>query len=228
MDLATLINTLTPGGQLTFIDGAVAFLLAFLLGHVFAAVYIFTHTGLSYSKSFVQSLLLITIIVTMSMMTIGNNLVVAFGLIGALAVVRFRNILKDTRDTAFVFFSLVVGMALGTGGYVIAVGGTLVFSLVTLYLYWADFGARQRTDAFLRFVFDPSASTLGAVDAILRRYCRSKYLVSQRFEGKQPGEVAYRLFLRDPARSGDLLAELDKEAGVSELFYVLQEEQGEV
>ena len=75
-----------------------ALLLAFLLAQCAAWVYVYTHMGLSYSKAFVQSIILLSIIVSMGMMVIGNNIVVAFGLIGAFAIVRFRNVLKDTRD----------------------------------------------------------------------------------------------------------------------------------
>ncbi|MHC4525970.1 MAG: DUF4956 domain-containing protein, partial [Planctomycetota bacterium] len=86
-------------------------LLAFILGQVLAWLYYFTHTGLSYSRSFVQSLILITVIVAMVMSTISGSFVMAVGLMGALSIIRFRNIIKDTRDIAFIFSALVIGMA---------------------------------------------------------------------------------------------------------------------
>ena len=54
-----------------------------------------------------------TVVVSMVMFVIGNSIITAFGLLGALALIRFRNVLKDTRDTVFVFIALVVGMAVG-------------------------------------------------------------------------------------------------------------------
>ena len=91
----------------------VALLLAFVLGHVIGWTYLATHKVLSYSRSFTQSLVLLTMIVSIVMLVIGDNIVTAFGLLGALAIVRFRNVLKDTRDTVFVFLALVIGMAVG-------------------------------------------------------------------------------------------------------------------
>jgi hypothetical protein len=119
-------------------DVLLAILLAFVLGQLMAWVYQHTHSGLSYSKNFVQSIVLLTVVVTVAMMVIGNNIVIAFGLIGALAVIRFRNILKDTRDTAFIFMALVVGMASGTGSYHLAVIGTSLYCLIVFYqrLLW--------------------------------------------------------------------------------------------
>jgi len=87
-------------------------------------------------------------------MVIGNNLAVAFGLIGALSVIRFRNVLKDTRDTAFIFIALTIGMATGTRIYVISGVGILVLSLVLLYLHWTSFGSRHTSDGFLRFTIN--------------------------------------------------------------------------
>ena len=77
-------------------------LLAFVLGQVLAWVYYFTHSGLSYSKSFVQSLILITIVISLVMSTIANSFVTAVGLMGALSIIRFRNMIK-TQGTSPLF-----------------------------------------------------------------------------------------------------------------------------
>ena len=83
-------------------------LLAFVLGQVIAWVYFFTHTGLSYSRNFVQSLVLVTVVVALVMTIIGNNVTRAFGLMGAMSIIRFRNVIKDTRDMLFIFCGLVM------------------------------------------------------------------------------------------------------------------------
>src|SRR6056297_487283 len=109
--------------------------LAFVLGQVIAWVYYLTHSGLSYSRSYVQSLILITVVIAMVMSVIGNNIITAVGLMGALAIIRFRNIVKDTRDIAFSFCSLVVGMAAGSHRYATAIIGTIILCLIVFYLY---------------------------------------------------------------------------------------------
>ena len=82
-------------------------LLAFVLGQALAWVYYFTHSGLSYSKSFVQSLIILCVVIAMVMLTIGGSFVTAVGLMGALSIIRFRNMIKDTRDIAFIFIFAV-------------------------------------------------------------------------------------------------------------------------
>jgi hypothetical protein len=81
---------------------AMALLLAFVCGHAIAWMYMYTHTGLSYSKSYVNTLVLMPVIVSMVMMILSNNLVLAFGLMAIFAMVRYRSILRDTLDTAYV------------------------------------------------------------------------------------------------------------------------------
>lgn len=209
-------------------SAALSLLLAFVLGQLVAWVYVYTHAGLSYSRSFVQSIILLTIIISLGMMVIGNKIVIAFGLIGALAVIRFRNILKDTRDTAFIFFALVIGMATGTGSYGLAILGTGVFCLVLLYLHWAHFGSRFTGDGFVRFQLDAEQTGRHKLQTVLDRYCRNTHLVSQRFQETGHGELAYRLTVRDPSRADELVAELRQLDGVSNVTFVLHEEQAEI
>lgn len=202
------------------------FLLAFIQAQLVAWIYIFTHSGLSYSRAFVQSIILITLIVCMAMIVIGNNLIVAVGLIGALAVIRFRNILKDTRDTSFIFMALILGMACGTGNFFYSLVGTGVLSLTLLYLHWTGFGSKHMSDGFIRFqVMEGVPSTM---EGLLRRYCRSARLVSQRIGDTGTGEMSYRLVLRDPNRAPDLVNEMQGLAGVAKVTFILQEEQGEL
>ncbi len=213
---------------LSFEHAMLSLLLAFVLGQLAAWIYIYTHAGISYSRTFVQAIVLLTMIVALAMMVIGNNIVVAFGLIGALAVIRFRNILKDTRDTAFIFFALVVGMACGTGSYLLAVFGTCIFCLVLVYLHWSYFGSRHTGDGFVRFQIEVGKVGRAALQSVLNRYCRSTHLVSQRFRESGRGELAYRLTIRDPSRADQLVDELQHLAGVSHVTFVLHEEQAEI
>ncbi len=103
-----------------------AVLLAFLMGQLLAWVYMFTHSGISYSRSFVVSLILMPVIVALVLMVLSNNLVTAFGLMAVFAIVRFRNILRDTLDTSYVLAVIVLGMACGTQKFSTAVVGTLL------------------------------------------------------------------------------------------------------
>jgi len=215
-----------PG--MTFEDALLRLLAAFVLGQITAWIYMFTHSGLSYSRGFVQSIVLLSMIVSLAMMVIGNNVVVAFGLIGALTVIRFRNILKDTRDTAFIFFTLIMGIATGTGRLNLAILGTGVYVIVLLVFHWTSFGSRYLTDGFIRFRIAREAAGLADIQAILKKYCRTIRLVSQRLSVEGAGEIAYRLTMRDPARAAELVHQLEKSQGVSQVTFVLEEEQSEI
>ena len=73
-----------------------------------------THVGLSYSQMFVASLVVVPTLVALTMALMSGDIVIAFGLLAVFAIVRFRNVLKDTRDTTFVMWAILEGMAAGT------------------------------------------------------------------------------------------------------------------
>src|SRR5436853_7256028 len=124
-------------------------LLAFAGGHVIGWVYMFTHTGLSYSRSFVNSLIVMPIVVAMVMTVLSNNLVTAFGLMAVFAIVRFRNILRDTLDTTYVLCVIVLGMACGTQKFATGIMGCLIVISILLLLWYTAFGSRHRYDLIL-------------------------------------------------------------------------------
>ena len=218
------------GGVFTPQNVLLSLLLAFILGQVIAWVYYFTHSGLSYSRSYVQSLVLVTIVVAMVMAVIGDNIIRAFGLMGALAIIRFRNVVKDTRDIVFIFCSLVVGMAAGSQRYAIAVGGTIVISLIALYLYLTDFGTHEPHNGFLRFSLKGHIGPRHPVPGILRRFCGNFTLISVQDSGfgSPLVEYAYQLMIRNAAKNEQMLSELEKIEGIENISLTMQEQLLEV
>jgi len=226
----TLEDTSWQGGLFSPEAIILSLLLAFVLGQVLAWVYYATHSGLSYSRSFVQSLILITVVISMVMTVIGNNIITAVGLMGALAVVRFRNIIKDTRDIAFIFCSLVVGMATGSQRYITAIVGTVILSLIALYLHLTSFGAHQPHNGFLRFTFRGHIGPDSPIPRVLRHFCGSFSLVSAQDTGFGTSEVeyAYQLMVRNIAKNEEMLSELEKVEGVENISLTMQERLLEV
>ena len=136
-------------------------IIAFFLGFIISLIYKKTHKGLSYSQSFVLTIIFVSVIVSMVIMVIGNNLARAFALVGALSIIRFRTVVKDTKDTAYIFWSLASGMAAGTGSYFLAIVGNIILSLILknkllfvtrgyfkTYLYPSSITAKSRLDSF--------------------------------------------------------------------------------
>lgn len=217
-------------GMFTPVNVLLSLLLAFVLGQVLAWVYYFTHTGLSYSKNFVQSLVLITVVVAVIMSVIGNNIITAFGLMGALAIIRFRNVVKDTRDIVFIFCALVVGMAAGSQRYAIAIVSTTLLSLITIYLYMTDFGSHRPHNGFLRFALEDHIGPKHPITAILKRFCSNFTLISAQDEafGSANVEYAYQLMIRNTKKNEQMLTELGKVDGIGNISLTMQEQLLEV
>ncbi len=204
-------------------------LLAFVCGQVIAWVYIMTHSGLSYSRTFVNSLVLIPVIVSLVMMVLSNNIVTAFGLMAVFAIVRFRNILRDTLDTSYILGVIVLGMGCGTFRYATATMGCAIMALVLIYLWYTGFGTRHRYDYILNFHWDRPLSEASLVESLLKRHSRKTICASQRTREAGTGtDFSYRLLLRDPKRVEDLLSDVQSTAGVSRVSGMRAEEESEI
>ena len=223
------LNGPLGGGDFSVQSTLLALLLAFVLGQVIAWTYAWTHSGLSYSRSFTQSLVLMTLVVSLVMFVIGDSIITAFGLIGALALIRFRNVLKDTRDTVFVFISLVVGMAVGSQRYLVAILGTVALLLVIWYMNVTRFGTLGRYDGYL--TVRVSRAGLGRRESsdLLERFCRAIKPISTRQSGEEESaEFVYQVGLRDRDRSPELLTALRGLDHVTHVSLVLRSELSEV
>jgi uncharacterized membrane protein YhiD involved in acid resistance len=105
-------------------------LVAALLGGWFVAlVYRLTRSKSEVAPSFSATLVLLAILIAMVTQVIGDNVARAFSLVGALSIVRFRTVVRDTQDTAFVIFAVGVGMAIGAGYPWLAVAGLAVVAI---------------------------------------------------------------------------------------------------
>ncbi len=224
-ELEQMFGRLGPtgqGGEPTLEGMLVSLLLAFAIGQLVAFVYQRTHHGLSYSRAFTQSLVMLVVIAALVMFVIGNDVIAAFGLIGALAIIRFRNVLKDTRDTAFVFMSLVLGMAVGAGRHGTAlVGGTFLL-LIASWLHLTSFGTRGQFDGHLSYsttgLAGEAASKLSKVTAA---YCRRAVVVTMHDLGDVVEHVI-QVRLRDRARGHEMLEHLRDLEGVGDVALVLR------
>ena len=204
-------------------------MVAFLGGHVVAWVYMACHSGLSYSRSFVNALVVLCLVVALVMMIMANNLMIAFGLMAVFAIVRFRNVLRDTLDTTYILASITVGMAAGTRKFSTAVIGVLMFAAVQLYLSWTQFGARHRYDLILNLHWARPLGELADLGALLERHARRTSVASQRSgQGYEGADLSYRLLLRDFQRVDELVSELKTFPGVSRVTSLKAEDENEV
>ena len=108
--------------------------IAFLVSLIIYITYKNTYTGVMYNPRFNVSLIMITMVTTIVMVVIGSNISVSLGMVGALSIIRFRTAVKDPRDTAFIFWGVVSGLACGTQNYTIVIVGSIFICLI-LFLF---------------------------------------------------------------------------------------------
>lgn len=204
-------------------------LVSFVLCQLIAAIYSWTFRGLSYSRGFVISLALTGVVATLLMLAIGNNVARGLGLLGTLAIIRFRSTLRDVRDMMFVFSSLAVGIAAGVQAFLIAGLGTLAFCLFTIHLTFSPFASRRQFDGLLRLNTPADARADELLKKVLHQHCSTFVLVNLR-EVAQGGrlEHAYQVKLRDPSYQPHLLSALRSLGEVQDVSLLLQDPALEV
>ncbi|MEY2878335.1 MAG: hypothetical protein RLZZ15_715 [Verrucomicrobiota bacterium] len=208
---------------------ALALLLAFLSGQAIAWVYVLTHSGVSYSRSFVVSLIMLPVLVALVLSVMSNNIFTAFGLIAIFAVVRFRNVLRDTLDTCYVLAVIVLGAACGTEKFSSAVLGTITLGALFIFLWMTASGTRHRFDLILNLKWMRPAAELSSVSDLLDRHCLKVHIANQQFsQGVEGGDLSYRLLLRDPKRASELLSELASTPGVDRVSSVQAADESEI
>lgn len=206
-----------------------ALLLSFLFGQLIAWVYVLTHSGVSYSRSFVVSLILLPVLVALVLLIMSNNIVTAFGLIAVFAVIRFRNALRDTLDTCYVLSVIILGTACGTMKFTTAIIGAAVLAGLMIFLWMTASGTRHRFDLILNLRWMRSPDELSAVRHLLERHALKVHIANQHFGvGMEGADLSYRVLLRDPARAAELLSELAAVPGVDRVSSVQAADESEI
>lgn len=204
-------------------------LVSFVLCQLLSAVYSWTFRGLSYSRGFVISLALTGVVATLLMLAIGNNVARGLGLLGTLAIIRFRSTMRDVRDMMFVFSSLAVGIAVGVQAFLIAGLGAVAFSLFVIHLTFSPFASRRQFDGLLRLnsPADPHLDAL--LKRVLHQHCSAFVLVNVREVAQGDRlEQAYHVKLRDPSYQTHLLAAIREVEEVSDVSLLMQDPALEV
>ena len=206
-----------------------ALTLAYIFGQMIAWVYVYTHAGVSYSRSFVVSLIVLPVLVALVLIVMANNVITAFGLIAVFAVVRFRNALRDTLDTCFVLAVIILGTACGTQKFSSAIVGGVAVSGLFVFLWMTASGTRHRFDLILNLRWTRSAAELTAVSHLLTRHSLRVHVANQHFgKGTEAANLSYRVLLRDPSRAAELLSELADLPGVDRVASVQAADESEI
>jgi hypothetical protein len=139
-----LHNSLANGSDPSLTVFAWRIGMAMVLGTTVAVIYRWARRGEAVQPTFLTTLVLLATVIAMATQVIGDNVARAFSLVGALSVVRFRTVVKDTQDTAFVIFAVVVGMASGANHLVVALVGMGIVTAASPVLW-----PRRRFDGWI-------------------------------------------------------------------------------
>lgn len=129
-----LFELFETNGELHLETVALNISMAAVLGFLIFVSYYITHRGTIYSKKFNASLVVLTVLTGTVMTVIGNNIALSLGMVGALSIVRFRTAIKDSRDTVYIFWTVIVGICCGVGDYMVALIGSAITFIVLLIL----------------------------------------------------------------------------------------------
>lgn len=147
---------------------------------IISLVYKYTYNGIGYSQSFVNSIIFLSMITSMVIMIIGNNLARAFGLVGALSIIRFRTAIKDTSDIVYIFLGLGLGMSAGVGYYKLAIIGTLFIGTVLILFSKSKSEIFKSGNYLLQFTYKSEAAAEKEFPGVLDSFCARYEIVNVR------------------------------------------------
>jgi uncharacterized membrane protein YhiD involved in acid resistance len=190
-------------------------LMALVCGSVISVSYRLTADNLNYSRAFIRAIIALAMITALVIMVIGNNLARAFGLVGAMSIIRFRTAVKDVQDIVYIFFALASGMAAGIGLKGVALLGTVMICGVLVLLQRVRFTHPSEHEFLVQF-----QSTL--VDgeppylSVFRRWSPKARLANMRSLGSGDlFELTFYVELKEASRRDELVRDLNRVPSVS-------------
>jgi uncharacterized membrane protein YhiD involved in acid resistance len=210
----------------TLTDVALVLLLSLALSASIGWVYRYTHQGTSYSQSFAQTLVVMGMVTALIMLIIGSNIARAFSLIGALSVIRFRNAVKETRDVAFMFMAMALGMACGTRFYMLGAMATAVLSAVVVAMFKLDVFDKPVSERLLRVRLPPQQDPDIALESVFRSFLTDSRLVSlETVAGGTLQEAVYSVAMRKNGSAQGLLEAVREVNGNNKVVLVVGQQE---
>jgi len=200
---------------------AVRLLMALALGGIVAWIYRRTRKNTEISASFPVTLVLLSVLIAMVTQVIGDNVARAFSLVGALSIVRFRTVVRDTQDTAYVIFAVVVGMAVGANDLWVSLIGIAVVGLAAFVMMTRPGLIASSQPAFLlslRVGLGHDLDTLlgGTLDAHLQE--RVLMSIATAKQGVSL-DITYETRLRPDGSADELVKALNRIEGVQSVQF---------
>lgn len=181
-----------------------------LLGLVIYISYCITHSGTIYSKKFNTSLIVLTVLTATVMTVIGNNIALSLGMVGALSIVRFRTAIKDSRDTVYIFWTIITGICCGVGDYVVAAVGSVAVFFVLLFL------GRIQNDNRILIIIKGDRNTERKIEGLIFDYFERKAVLRVKNTTNESIELIYEISKSIFDKS------FKKQKSITELLYEIE------
>lgn len=182
-----LAQMIADSGALSTEEIALHIIVSALFGGLIYLSYWFTHTGTAYSKKFNVSLVTLATLTGTVMTVIGDNIVLSLGMVGALSIVRFRTAIKDSRDTTYIFWAIVVGICCGVGDYLVASIGSAVIFVLLIAL------GRVRNENRILLIVRGERSKTAAIEGLVFDYFQKRAILRVRNTTEKTVELIYEM-----------------------------------
>lgn len=191
-------------------DAIISLSVTALLSLFISGVYMLTHKRRGYDQDLIQTLVFLSVVVAAVMLVIGNNLVGAFGLVGAVSIIRFRTRLENPQDTAFIFFEMAIGLSCGLKQYPIAAVTTLFICAMLLVFWKADFArtVNPQSGNLLSIKVSDIANGRNLIEEVFDGLVRSWDIVSVHSIDDRKAIIDYRVVLKDDVSSQSFVQEV--------------------
>lgn len=207
--------------EFSVLDVVLVLGLSFILSAFIGWIYKITHRGTSYTQSFVFTLVMNGMIVAVVMLIVGSNIARAFSLVGALSIIRFRNAVKETRDVGFIFFTMAIGMAIGTRFYTLGVIATVVISLAILLMIRFNWFGREMSTQILRVQISNGAPFDTLFDRAFLKYTTvSELIAADSVHGGLLTELTYSIGMKRADEIQPFLAEIQNLSGSNKVTLI--------
>jgi len=192
----------------------IASTLAFLISYTYKK----THRGVSYSQTFVTSLVILLPTVSLIINIVNNNVARAIGVFGAFSITRFRTPIKDTRDMIYIFLSLAIGLATGSGEISTAITATIFLCLLTYILKITNYGTINKYDYLLIYNLNTKKNQIEKVNNQLNKIIKEKEIINIQSDKKGENiEISLNIKFKKDKNADNLLEKLSKIYGVAEI-----------
>ncbi len=218
------VNLIPHINEVTITQAVLNLLIALVLAVFSATIYRRLHSGPAYSFSFFVTLIVTPMVMTMVIMAIGSNVALSLGLVGALSIIRFRTVIKDTRDMSFLFLMIGIGLCCGSSAYMLAVVGTLFVGAALIGIHAVE-GRRGGTREYI-LVFRRDGHDLNGADEVLAELAEWRKLHGAADLGRDVGcEFTYRIKLAETVEPEMVIHRLNGIAGLHDSSLVSAESQ---